>query len=86
MYKWNTSGVLAEKPDFAKCNHPPVHPTPPPGHPHNTSIYKGATSRKSTYFPLVYAYPKQGYNEYQKIHSEHYTIPFSKAITPKERA
>ena len=31
MYEWNTSRVLAEKPDFAKCNHPPSTPYPTPG-------------------------------------------------------
>ena len=63
-----------------------VNPSPARRYTYNNSIYKGFISRKSTYFPFVYSYPKQGYTEYQKIHSERHTMPFSQAITLKKRA
>lgn len=84
MYEWNTSRVLAEKTDFAKCNHPPVHPTPPQGHPHKTSIYKGATECKMALFSHRHSYPKQGYTQYQKIKNYCDFMRFSQAITPKK--
>ena len=84
MYEWNTSRVMAEKPDFAKCNHPPVHPTPPQGHPQNNSIYKGATECKMALFSHRHPYPKQGYTQHQKIHSEHNTMPFLKQLHHKK--
>lgn len=85
---WTPLGVLTTKSYKNNVNlpdHTIPSPSPPRGYNHKTSIYKGATSRKSTHFPFVYAYPKQGYTEYQKIHSERHTMPFSQAITLKKK-
>lgn len=82
-------GVWQQNPLKNNVNIPDyVMLTPPPArrYTQNNSIYKGDTSRKSTYFPFVYSYPKQGYTEYQKTHSERHTMPFSQAITLKKRA
>lgn len=82
-------GVWQQNPILNNVNIPDyVIPTPPPArrYTYNNIIYKGFISCKSTHFPLVYSYPKQGYTKYQKTHSERYTIPFSQVITLKKRA